>query len=68
MAAGVYAHGKHMGKSCMKPDYVRAFNIYRELQQYDQANAILRRLEKLANKGRPSAKRALRELKQAGHI
>jgi DNA-binding MarR family transcriptional regulator len=68
MAAGLYAHGMHMGNRCIKRDYVRAFQLYQEIGATSSMQSILRDLETRASTGSPRAKSHLRKLEKAGLI
>lgn len=68
MAAGVYIHGKHMGKRCMKPDYVKGFELWNKVGATSQMQSALRALEIKADTGNPFAKSQLRKLEKAGWI
>jgi hypothetical protein len=68
MAASLYAHGKHMGKSCFAPDFVRAFELWTELGDWASMQSVLKDLEARANSGNPRAESHLKKLKAAGYI
>ena len=60
-AAGVYFHGKWLGKSCGPLDYVRAVTMTREVDEREAA-AMLKKIEIMAADGNPRAISALKKL------
>lgn len=68
LAAGVYVHGKHMGKRCMTPDYVKGFELLDRIGARRDMESLLRALEVKASTNNPFAKSQLRKLENAGWI
>lgn len=68
VAGGVYIHGKRMGKRCMKPDYVKGFELWNKVGATSQMRSVLRSLEIKASTDNPFAKSQLRKLEKAGWI
>jgi hypothetical protein len=68
-AAGLlYFHGKHMGKPCVKVDYVRAFDLLLQAGAVRDAQSVLNTLAERANSGSPKAQSAIREFEKRGWI
>jgi ABC-type hemin transport system substrate-binding protein len=64
----LYFHGKHMGKACVKVDYIRAFELLQKAGASRDAQSLLNMLTDRANTGSPRAQAALRELQKRGWI
>lgn len=67
LAAHLYLNGKHMGKKCMKTDYIKAFKLYEELKMQDEIQRILQGLQYRADNGDSFAPFTLRKLRKAGY-
>ena len=64
----LYFHGKHMGKPCVKVDYVHAFELLKKAGANRDAQSLLDNLTEKAGTGSPKALAALRELEKRGWI
>ena len=64
----MFFHGKHMGKPCVKVDYIRAFELLLKAGATRDAQSLLNALTTRAESGSPKAQAALRELEKRGLI
>lgn len=64
----LYFHGKHMGKPCVKVDYVRSFELLLKAGALRDAQSLLKNLAAKADSGNPKAQAAIRELEKRGII
>lgn len=66
-AASLYIHGKHMGKKCLKIDYIKAFELYAQAGEPRLIQHTLARLQSKADSGHAGTRFLLRKLKKAGY-
>jgi TPR repeat protein len=64
----LYFHGEHMGKPCVKVDYIRAFELLLKAGATRDAQSLLNNLTEKAESGSPKAQAALRELEKRGLV
>ena len=61
-AGGTYFHGEHMGKPCVKVDYIRAYELTKRSGNAQALKTMIRLIKKRAENGSNRAQKAVKHL------